>query len=596
MAEKILLREQIEDKYKWDLSKILKNDKAFDDLIDKTNKRMGKILEFKSKLKDKKALLECLNFNTDIFSDIVRVYIYAQMSLDENTTVAEGQARVERAGNLYSKFSVMSSFITPELSAMDEKYLEELVADKDFSHLDLTIKDIIRQKEHTLSQSEEKLLAESSDVLGMFSDIFNMTNNADIDFGEIENENGEMVEFSHSNYSVFLSSEDRATRKRAYERCYETFKKLIHTISTTYIGNVKKDVFLAKVRKFKSALDYAMFYENVDKIVYDNLLNNTKKALPTLHDYIGFRKKEMDLKELRFYDLYVALVENKSLKCEYEEAYDLVKKALTPLGADYQELLERAFSDGWIDVYHNKGKRSGAYSNSMYGVDPYVLLNYEKTASDIFTIAHELGHAMHSYYSNEANCIEKADYTIFVAEVASTVNEVLLLKYLINTTNDVSVKKFCLNYFLDMLRTTWFRQTMFAEFEFISHNLLEKDTPLTQDVLTEQYKKLNEKYYGKEIEIDDFIKYEWLRIPHFYRAFYVYKYSTGIISAITIADNILNEGEKAVEKYKQFLRSGGTDRPTELLKIAGVDLTKDEPFEKAFKVFKETLKELKELK
>lgn len=596
MAEKILLREQIEDKYKWDLSKILKNDKAFDDLIDKTNKRMGKILEFKSKLKDKKALLECLNFNTDIFSDIVRVYIYAQMSLDENTTVAEGQARVERAGNLYSKFSVMSSFITPELSAMDEKYLEELVTDKDFSHLDLTIKDIIRQKEHTLSQSEEKLLAESSDVLGMFSDIFNMTNNADIDFGEIENENGEMVEFSHSNYSVFLSSEDRATRKRAYERCYETFKKLIHTISTTYIGNVKKDVFLAKVRKFKSALDYAMFYENVDKIVYDNLLNNTKKALPTLHDYIGFRKKEMDLKELRFYDLYVALVENKSLKCEYEEAYDLVKKALTPLGADYQELLERAFSDGWIDVYHNKGKRSGAYSNSMYGVDPYVLLNYEKTASDIFTIAHELGHAMHSYYSNEANCIEKADYTIFVAEVASTVNEVLLLKYLINTTNDVSVKKFCLNYFLDMLRTTWFRQTMFAEFEFISHNLLEKDTPLTQDVLTEQYKKLNEKYYGKEIEIDDFIKYEWLRIPHFYRAFYVYKYSTGIISAITIADNILNEGEKAVEKYKQFLRSGGTDRPTELLKIAGVDLTKDEPFEKAFKVFKETLKELKELK
>ncbi len=479
---------------------------------------------------------------------------------------------------------------------MDEKYLEELVTDKDFSHLDLTIKDIIRQKEHTLSQSEEKLLAESSDVLGMFSDIFNMTNNADIDFGEIENENGEMVEFSHSNYSVFLSSEDRATRKRAYERCYETFKKLIHTISTTYIGNVKKDVFLAKVRKFKSALDYAMFYENVDKIVYDNLLNNTKKALPTLHDYIGFRKKEMDLKELRFYDLYVALVENKSLKCEYEEAYDLVKKALTPLGADYQELLERAFSDGWIDVYHNKGKRSGAYSNSMYGVDPYVLLNYEKTASDIFTIAHELGHAMHSYYSNEANCIEKADYTIFVAEVASTVNEVLLLKYLINTTNDVSVKKFCLNYFLDMLRTTWFRQTMFAEFEFISHNLLEKDTPLTQDVLTEQYKKLNEKYYGKEIEIDDFIKYEWLRIPHFYRAFYVYKYSTGIISAITIADNILNEGEKAVEKYKQFLRSGGTDRPTELLKIAGVDLTKDEPFEKAFKVFKETLKELKELK
>lgn len=596
MAEKILLREQIEDKYKWDLSKILKNDKAFDDLIDKTNKRMGKILEFKSKLKDKKALLECLNFNTDIFSDIVRVYIYAQMSLDENTTVAEGQARVERAGNLYSKFSVMSSFITPELSAMDEKYLEELVADKDFSHLDLTIKDIIRQKEHTLSQSEEKLLAESSDVLGMFSDIFNMTNNADIDFGEIENENGEMVEFSHSNYSVFLSSEDRATRKRAYERCYETFKKLIHTISTTYIGNVKKDVFLAKVRKFKSALDYAMFYENVDKIVYDNLLNNTKKALPTLHDYIGFRKKEMDLKELRFYDLYVALVENKSLKCEYEEAYDLVKKALTPLGADYQELLERAFSDGWIDVYHNKGKRSGAYSNSMYGVDPYVLLNYEKTASDIFTIAHELGHAMHSYYSNEANCIEKADYTIFVAEVASTVNEVLLLKYLINTTNDVSVKKFCLNYFLDMLRTTWFRQTMFAEFEFIAHNLSEKDTPLTQDVLTEQYKKLNEKYYGKEIEIDDFIKYEWLRIPHFYRAFYVYKYSTGIISAITIADNILNEGEKAVEKYKQFLRSGGTDRPTELLKIAGVDLTKDEPFEKAFKVFKETLKELKELK
>lgn len=595
MAEQILKRSEIEEKYKWDLSPMVLGDKDFDEKMDKVLGEIPKIGGFKGKLNDKVQLLECLKLNSSILRQIVRLYAYAEQKKDENTLDTKANANSDRANSTYVKFAFESSFITPELTNLPESYLREVIEDKDFANFDIEIMDVLRVKPHTLSEKEESLLAMGGEVFGSFSDIFGMTDNADLKFGTVKNENGEDVELSHSRYGLLLSSDNREVRRDAYEKYYSEYKKLIHTIAQTYIGSVKKDVFLSRARKFNSSLEYSMFYENADKVVYENLLKNVEKALPTLHQYISLRKKTMNLSEIHFYDLYVTLVENSDLKVSFDKAYELVEKALKPLGEDYVKQLEIAKNDRWIDVYNNEGKRSGAYSNAIYGVHPYVLLNYEKTVHDVFTIAHEMGHAMHSFYSNNNQVFEKADYTIFVAEVASTVNEVLLLRYLIDNTEDVNMKKFCLNYFLDMFRTTLFRQTMFAEFEYIAHDYCEKGVPLEYKLLSDEYEKLNKKYYGEEIIHDDCIRYEWARIPHFYRSFYVYKYATGITSAISIAYNILEKGEEAVAKYKEFLKSGCTQKPVDLLKIAGIDLTTNEPFENANRVFQKTLKELEQL-
>ncbi len=595
MAEEILKRENIQEKDKWDLSAMCQGEEEFLKVKQELLNEIPEIEKFKGKLSDRESLLQCLRLDSKISSKLMKIYAYAMQLADENTKDSKAKAMEDMATNVYGKYAVSGSFISVELSELSEDYIESLVNDKDFSNFDIMLKDISRVKKYTLSEKEEKLLATGSEVFGCFHDIFNQTDNADMVFPKVKDENGELSELSHSKYSLFLSSDDREVRKNAYEAYYNEYKKLIHTISATYIGSVKKDVFLAKVRGFESALDKSMFYENVDKKVYEKLLENVEKALPTLHDYIDLRQKAMGVDQIAFYDLYVSLIENVKLKLDFSDAYALVKKALLPLGEDYQNLLTEAYENRWIDVYATEGKRSGAYSNSVYGVHPYVLLNYEKTAHDVFTTAHEMGHAMHSYYSNANQVYEKADYTIFVAEVASTVNEVLLLRHLIGSTTDKEMKKFCLNYFLDMFRTTLFRQTMFAEFEFVAHTMCEKDIPMTYEGLSSEYEKLNKKYYGESILHDDFIKYEWARIPHFYRNYYVYKYSTGIISAISIAYSILEKGEEAVAKYKEFLSSGCSDKPTELLKIAGVDLTTNTPYEKAFEIFKATLDELKEL-
>lgn len=595
MSENILKREEIDNKYKWDLSLLCKDNAEFLKQIKKIEVEIPEILQFKGKLNERDDLLECFKFNSKISRVISQLYSYAMQKSDENTKDVKALANLDRIGALYSKFSVVSAYIMPELNSLDESYLNNLLVDEDFSSYDVDIKEIIRAKKYTLSEKEELILAKGEEMFGSFSDIFSMTNNADLKFPKIKDENGELQELSHSNYGMFMSSDNREVRKNAYEKYYNEFKKLIHTISATYIGNVKKDVFLSRARGFDSCLDRAMFNENADKKVYVKLLENLKKAMPSMHEYIEFRKKAMGLEEICFYDLHVSLVQNDSLKVTYEKAYEIVKTALQPLGEEYVKTLGKAYDEGWIDVFNNEGKRSGAYSNSVYDVHPYVLLNYEKTVHDVFTIAHEMGHAMHSYYSNKAQVYEKADYTIFVAEVASTVNEVLLLRHLIDNSTDVEMKKFCLNYFLDMFRTTVFRQTMFAEFEFMAHDCAENDVPLTYEMLSDEYESLNKKYYGDTIIHDDCIKYEWLRIPHFYRSFYVYKYATGFISAISIAFDILKKGDEFVAKYKEFLSSGCCLPPVELLKIADVDLTCDKPFDKAMNVFKETLKELEEL-
>ena len=400
---------------------------------------------------------------------------------------------------------------------------------------------------------------------------------------------GKRVRLSHGLYSVIMSGSDREARAKAFKKYYSAYEKIINTLATTYYGNVKKDIFYKNVRGYESCLQAAIFEEDVSRDVYDNLVSAVDTYAPVMHRYMEVRKKTLGLDEMHMYDIYPSLVEDAELRLSYEEAFELVLKGLAPLGEEYISLLKKGRDEHWIDVSETEGKRSGAYSIGVYGCHPYVLLNYQPTTHDVFTIAHEMGHALHSYFSNSRQPYAKSDYTLFVAEVASTVNEVLLLKYLLKTTEDKALKKYLLNYFMDMIRTTLFRQTQFAEFEEKAHEMAEAGEPLNKDNLSALYDGLNKKYYGDAVTYDKEIATEWARIPHFYRAFYVYKYATGITAAICIANKILSEGAPAIEKYFSFLSGGCSTDPVSLLKGAGADLTKEETFLAAMKEFEDAL-------
>ncbi|MBQ5725357.1 MAG: oligoendopeptidase F, partial [Clostridia bacterium] len=448
---------------------------------------------------------------------------------------------------------------------------------------------------HVLSREMEELLAQGSRVFDGYHDVFTALDNADFPYPTVRVD-GESVTVTHGTYGVLMRHPDRRVRRRVFEAYYKAYIGLINTITATYVGNVDKDVFLSKARKYDSCLAKALASEDVDVKVYRNLLRSVNKGLPLLHRYFRDRKRVLGMKSMHMYDLYTPLVEGAELELDYEAAYEVVKEGLAPLGERYAALLDEAHDNGWIDVEETEGKRSGAYSISVYGLPhPYVLLNYQPTTSDVFTIAHELGHALHSYHSEHAQPQEKADYKIFVAEVASTVNEILLIKHLLSKTEDVKLKKYLLSYYMDTIKGTLFRQTQFAEFEYLAHDMAEKGQPLTKDALCEAYLALNKKYYGRSVVSDPEIAYEWARIPHFYRGFYVYKYATGITAAISIAERILSEGAPAVEDYFRFLSSGGSDSPVELLKLAGVDLCRMDAFNAAMASFKDALEQFEAL-
>ncbi len=587
-------RSDIKAEYTWNKSDLIANLDEFEILFETAKAGIQAVGEFKGKLGKAESLLEffqLLNKNDVILE---KLFAYTHMWVDENVADETAQKYNGRMRQLAVLYSETASFSDVEITALEEDFLTELASREEFADFDRMLKSYIDEKKHILSEAEEKLLAGMGEIFGGFSEIFGLTNNGDLKFPNVIDD-GEEKPLNHSTYSLYLASENRKTRKDAYDKYYSVFSQNLNHITGAYCGNVKKDCFLAKTRKFQSALDKALFSEEVDKKVYYKLLENISKNCGHIHKYISLRKKALNLEDIGFYDLYVSMVEGAELKLEYAEACELVKKALAPLGEDYVALLSEGFENRWIDVYYSEGKRSGAYSLGTYDCHPFVLLNYEKTTHDVFTIAHEMGHALHSHYSASNQPISKAGYKIFVAEVASTVNEVLLLRYLIDNTEDVNFKKFCLNYFLDMIRTTIFRQTLFAEFEAKAHEMCENGEVLTKENLSNEYEILNKKYYGEEICHDENIKIEWCRIPHFYRAFYVYKYATGLISAISIAYGILENGSESANRYREFLKSGCTDTPTNLLKIAGVDLESDAPFEKAMEVLQKTLSELESL-
>lgn len=587
-------RSEVEVKYKWRSEDIYPSDEVWEADFLKAEKFLD-FSAFEGKLSSASSLAAFFAKEEEAGRVLERLYLYAHMNHDVDSRVAKYTSMQSRAMSLFVRFSEATAFAEPELSAIDDALLRSFTEDARLKDHDYYLRRLIAGKKHILSAKEEKLLASGGEVYSQFQNIFSMIDNADMRFGEVVKEDGSKVALTHGTYGVLLHGQDRSLRKQAFERYYEAYIHLSNTIAATYFGNVKKDVFLSQARGYTSCLQRALEGEDVPPVVYKNLLASVNESLPVMHRYIALRGRLLGLEEQHMYDIYAPLVEDAELKLSYEDACDLVAEGLAPLGEEYCALLRKGFAEGWVDVCETTGKRSGAYSTGIFGLHPFVLLNYQPTTHDVFTIAHEMGHSLHTYYSNAKQPYAKADYRIFVAEVASTVNEVLLLRHILSQTKDGKMRRYLLNYFLDTVRTTLHRQTMFAEFEYIAHDMVEKGTPLTSENLNELYLGLNKKYYGDQIFHDEQIAYEWSRIPHFYTSFYVYKYATGIISALSIVERILSEGEKAVADYKAFLSSGGSDSPVELLKIAGVDLTSRAPFDAAMQAFERALKELEAL-
>ncbi len=587
-------RNQIPEQYKWDLSHIFATAQDWENCFAELSTKYQDLASYQGKLGNKATLLQYLKESDKIDLKLSQLYCYAFMSYNEDAQDGERQARFMRVYSLLTQYSAAMAFVSPELSAQPDEYLKDCIADPNFADYDVSLKSILDNKAHILSAEEETLMANVGAFSGQFQEVFNRLDSGDIHFDSITVD-GKEVQLGHGTYSMCLQHKDQQVRRQAFETYYKGYIDKINTISGLYEGSVKADWFRAKSRKFSSTMEMALFNEQVDKKVYDNLIKCMHNSFEPLHNYIGLRKRLMGVDTLHMYDLYTSIFDDVDISCDYEEACELVLKGLAPLGEDYLDVVRHAFANRWIDVHETPTKRSGAYSMGVPGVHPYMLLNYQKTTHDIFTIAHEMGHSMHTYYSCKNQPLAKQEYKIFVAEVASTCNEVLLLKYLLKTTTDEKLKKYLLQYYLDMLRTTMYRQAMFAEFEQISHDIVEKGMPLTADVMCQKYLELNKMYYGEHVEHDSQIAYEWARIPHFYRAFYVYKYSTGIISAVCIAEKILSEGETALANYKKFLGLGGSMDPVSELKVAGVDLTSEEPFQIVAKSFADTLAELESL-
>ena len=586
-------RKDVQQKYKWHVEDVFPSDEAWEEAFAKLD-GMINFKQFRGTLNTAENILAYFKAEEEFSIAAMRVYLYAFLKHDEDVRITKYNSYLAKIMSLLTRAGAETAFATPELTALSEETLDALIADprlKDYDYLLMRTK---QSKRYTLSEREEIILTQASEPLSAAGDVFEMLDNAELDLPEMEYE-GKKLRLTHGMYSVIMNGKNRAKREEAFKLYYSAYRKILNTLATTYYGNVKADIFYKTVRGHESCLKKALFEEDVDPSVYERLVECVNAATPVMHRYMALRKKVMGLEEMHMYDIYPSLVEDAELKLSFEEAYELCIKGLAPLGEEYLELFKKGRDEGWIDVEETDGKRSGAYSIGIYGNHPFVLLNYRPTTHDVFTIAHEMGHSLHSYYSNTFEPYSKSDYRIFVAEVASTVNEVLLLKYLLKTTEDGQLQKYLLNYFLDMIRTTLFRQTQFAEFEEKAHALAESGEPLNKDNLSALYLDLNKKYYGDAVVHDEEISFEWARIPHFYRSFYVYKYATGITAAICIANRIIEEGEKAVEDYKRFLKGGCSTDPVSLLKLAGADLTTEKPFKAALAEFEAALERFEKL-
>ncbi|WP_026690169.1 oligoendopeptidase F [Alteribacter aurantiacus] len=590
-------RDEIPKELTWDLEDIFETDDKWEEAFKELKELIPTIKEFKGKLGDSpETLYEALQLQDKISEKLGRVYTYSHMRYDQDTTNSFYQGLNDRASQLVSVASSESSFITPEILSIPEgelsRFLDEHRELQLYRHM---LNELNENRPHVLSEKEEALLAQVGEVTNSPSNTFGMLNNADMTFPEVEDENGKKMEVTHGRYLRFLESPDRKVREEAFKAVYSTYDKYKNTFASTLSGNVKKNLFNANVRKFDSARQAALSNNHIPEVVYDQLVDTVNDNLHLLHRYVDLRKRALGVDELHMYDLYTPLVKEVKMDIPYEEAKELVKKGAEPLGDEYVSIVQEGFDKRWVDVEENKGKRSGAYSSGAFGTMPYILMNWQNNVNNLFTLTHEFGHSVHSYYTRKYQPFPYANYSIFVAEVASTCNEALLNNHMLNVTEDKQERLYLLNHFLEGFRGTVFRQTMFAEFEKLIHEKAASGESLTPDLLTNTYYELNKKYFGDNIVIDEEIGLEWARIPHFYYNFYVYQYATGYSAATALAKQILEEEDPAVTRYIDFLKAGSSDYPIEVLKKAGVDMTSPEPIEEAMKVFEETLTELETL-
>jgi len=599
MLDRLRKRHEVPKEYTWDLESVYPTDEAWEQDFRKVTEMIPRLAGFQGKVGESgRTLLEALRTRDEIYMVLERVYVYASMRLDQDQTNTTYQALKDRATSLWSQVSAAGAYLTPEILAIPEERLKAFMAEEPglglYRH---ELDNLRREKDHVRSPEVENLLAQVAEVAGAPHTIFSMLKNADLKFPKIKDEEGKEVELTEGRFVRFLESRDRSVRESAFKALYSTYSKFRNTLAATYAGSVKKDVFFARVRNYPSARAMALSGSNIPESVYDNLVETVHRNLPKLHRYLQLRRKLLGLDEIHMYDLYVPMVPNVDKKVPYPEAVETVLKALAPLGEEYVQVAREGLTTArWVDIYENEGKRSGAYSGGAYTTHPFILLNYQDNLDSMFTLAHELGHSMHSYFSRKHQPFVYGDYTIFVAEVASTFNEMLLTHYLLQNTDDKNFRMYLINDDLEKFRTTLYRQTMFAEFEHLVHQRVERNEALTQDVLCQLYYELNQKYYGTEgVVVDREIEMEWSRIPHFYSPFYVYQYATGLSAAVALSRQVLTEGQPAVERYLAFLKKGGSDYSINLLRDAGVDMTSPEPIQKALDYFGELLDEMERL-
>ncbi len=593
MAKELKPRSEMDPKYTWKLSDIFPDDEAFEQELRSLEEALPAVSAFRGKVaQDPKAVIRA---DFDLRRRLSILYSYAFMKQDQDGADTHAQDMAGRAMSFIVRCRAEGSFLEPELLAMPEEELKALRDAEDFSDYSVYLSELLRMKPHTLSAAEEKLMAAAGEVLQAPGEIFDMFDDVDVPFPKVVNEAGEEEELSHAGYGVLIRSRDRDVRRRAYEAMMGTFGKFASTVTAMYDGNVKADLFRMRARGYASCREMELFANQIPEKVYDNLIAAVTAALPDLNRALEVRRKRLGVEELYPYDLYAPIFDQAEMKMPYEQACDTVLKALAPLGESYCGLLKKAFSEGWIDVYPNKNKRSGAYSSDAWGVHPYVLLNHTDDLESCFTIAHELGHAMHTWHSEHSQPFPKADYSLFVAEVASTTNEVLLMHYLMDRyAGQPQILAMLCNQFVEAFRTTVFRQTLFAEFEWKAHRMAEQGQSLTKDSLKQVHEDLNRKYYGAVCRMDDLIGWEWMRIPHFYRSFYVYVYATGYCAAVAIADRILHQGAPAVEGYLKFLSAGCSVPPIEALRYAGVDMEDESSVRGSLQVFARMTRQLEE--
>ena len=595
--EKQKTREEIEEKYKWDLTTIYKTEEEFLKEYDVVSKLIYDIVKYRGKiLENSETLFEFLEFSNNVDRKLSKLHYYAHLTFDQDTTNTRSQELDGKVNNLFVKYEELSSFVAPEMykKTYDEikKYIEE---NPNLEKYKFNLESFYRFEKHKLTEEQEKILSILSQTLDSPESIFESLTDSDMKFGNIKDENGKIIELTESNYSKFIHSNDREVRKNAFKLLFETYSNYKNTIANTFSKNIDYLTGMAKIYNFDSSLKSSLFNDNIDVSVYNNLIDVVHDNLNVLYKYYDLKKEILNLDELHLYDIYVELIKDLDKEYNFEEAKNLVVNALSILGEDYINNLNKAFSERWIDVYNNVGKRSGAYSSGFYDTNPFLLLNFEGKLNDVSTLAHELGHSMHTYYSCKNNTYNNSGYEIFVAEVASTVNELLLNKYLLKNSKDKNEKLFILNNLMELFKSTIYRQVMFAEFERDMHKKHEDGEVLTNELLSKEYYKLNKLYFGDNVVVDDEIKYEWERIPHFYYNFYVYKYAIGLSSACYIVDGIINNKPNALENYLKFLKTGGSMYPADELKIAGIDVTKKDVIESAIKMFDETIDEFKKL-